>query len=40
MTIGRTPPPALSDLRPGLRLADPARPFTGLQGRWPRTRMC
>ena len=31
--IARVPPPALSDLHPGLRLAGPARPVTRLQGR-------
>src|ERR1700751_3802484 len=31
--IIRVPPPALPHLRPALRLAGPARPVTGLQGR-------
>ena len=31
--IIRVPPPALSHLRPALRLAGPARPVVGLQGR-------
>ena len=31
--IARVPPPALSDLHPGLRLAGPARPVTRLQER-------
>jgi len=30
--IIRVPPPALSHLRPALRLAGPARPVNGLQG--------
>src|ERR1035441_5067533 len=33
MMIARVPPPALSDLHPGLRLAGPARPVTRLQER-------
>src|ERR1035441_2593493 len=33
MMISRVPPPALPDLRPALRLAGPARPIAGLQGR-------
>src|SRR6266581_4928743 len=32
MMIGRVPSPALPDLHPALRLADPARPLAGLQG--------
>src|SRR6266516_3353268 len=33
MMIGRVPSPALPDLRPALRLAGPARPLAGVQGR-------
>src|ERR1017187_1475205 len=33
MMITRAPLPVLPDLRPGLRLADPAWPVAGLQGR-------
>src|SRR6266496_4593014 len=33
MMIGRVPSPALPDLHPALRLAGPARPLAGLQGR-------
>ena len=33
MMIDRVPAPALSHLRPAQRLAGPARPFIGLQGR-------
>src|SRR6266702_573350 len=32
MMIGRVPSPALPDLHPALRLADPARPLAGLRG--------
>jgi putative transposase len=31
MMIARVPPPALSDLHPGLRLAGPARPLTSVE---------
>src|ERR1035438_10622211 len=33
MMIARVPPSALSDLRPGLRLAGPARPLIGVEER-------
>src|SRR5450755_4491755 len=33
MMIARVPPPALSHLQPGLRLAGPARPLIGVEER-------